>query len=889
MKHILPIISILLLFSSPQLFAQWSSSPNDNKAVATLSGQQAIPKVSTQTNGDTYISWFSPENGNYNVRMQRYDVFGHREWESGGLLISDNESMGWITDYSMIAGYDNRIYIAFQDIRNGSNNAYIYKISPSGQFDWGEDGIQLSDDEDFTADPKIAFTDQGNIVTGWISSGEESVIVLQKLNPDGALQWGDGVVLQDNTGMEYNNIWLVPASNDAVFAVYTAYTPPNSQNVMIYIQKYDAEGNAVWDNHVAVLNTSVFKSYHELQTATGPDGGAFIAWMDARAGSTFQSFVQYIDGEGNQKYEQNGLEISVLSTYMLTYPFIAWDDENDALYAFTTSSSYSQNYKGIAGQKIAFESGERLWGTQGIEFYMLEEASKQLAQVRLTEDGNVIAICTDQPDYPATNESIFAFAVDTEGSFAWTSERIDMSSANSNKIDVVAGMAQDYQIVAAWADDRNDEGDIYAQNVQFNGELGPITDLEVNATADPQTICSGGSSQLTALATGGTGAYSWSWTSEPAGFTSNEQNPQVQPTENTTYFVDCNDGEDIRSASVSVEVDGIPPATGDISGDSDVCRGGGNKVYSVEPVQYATEYQWTLPAGFEFASASTTTPTITVIVNDNAESGQISVVPANDCGAGDGSLMDIVVHELPVINAGTDSEICFGECDTLTATGGVNYSWNTGAFVASIIVCPETTSEYIVTGRDEMGCANKDTVWVYVHALPEMPEITGPTEVLNDQPYDYSVIFHEGSEWTWSAENGTVVSGQGTNEAGFEWENPGTDRIFCYETSEFGCNSDTANLDVLIGGVGIDFIRSDIQVYPNPFENEIFIEIPTLKTKAENILLTDLTGKQWPVEMSAVGERIRLELVEKTMPSGLYFVQIDFGEGKRICLKLVRE
>jgi len=76
--------------------------------------------------------------------------------------------------------------------------------------------------------------------------------------------------------------------------------------------------------------------------------------------------------------------------------------------------------------------------------------------------------------------------------------------------------------------------------------------LLVEATADPDAICEGGSSQLNASTEGGDGNFTYSWTSDPAGFTSDEQNPVVEPDENTTYYVEVSD--DLQSASDDIAV-----------------------------------------------------------------------------------------------------------------------------------------------------------------------------------------------------------------------------------------------------------------------------------------------------------------------------------------------
>ena len=78
--------------------------------------------------------------------------------------------------------------------------------------------------------------------------------------------------------------------------------------------------------------------------------------------------------------------------------------------------------------------------------------------------------------------------------------------------------------------------------------------LNSNPTADPAIICNGNVSQLNANASGGIGIYTYYWTSDPAGFTSEEANPIVSPSETTIYNVEVTDGYDVVSADIVVIV-----------------------------------------------------------------------------------------------------------------------------------------------------------------------------------------------------------------------------------------------------------------------------------------------------------------------------------------------
>lgn len=58
--------------------------------------------------------------------------------------------------------------------------------------------------------------------------------------------------------------------------------------------------------------------------------------------------------------------------------------------------------------------------------------------------------------------------------------------------------------------------------------------------------------------------------------------------------------------------------------------------------------------------------------------------------------------DMPTITGNTT--ICKGQCTTLTASGGVSYSWSTGATATSITVCPTATTTYNATITLASGC-----------------------------------------------------------------------------------------------------------------------------------------------------------------------------------------
>ena len=83
----------------------------------------------------------------------------------------------------------------------------------------------------------------------------------------------------------------------------------------------------------------------------------------------------------------------------------------------------------------------------------------------------------------------------------------------------------------------------------------------------------------------------------------------------------------------------------------------------------------------------------------------------------------VTQNPLPTILAFSDVTICAGASTSLSATGGVSYTWlpTTGLSPISgspVNAAPASTQTYTVTGTDSNGCINTDSVLVTVTPLP---------------------------------------------------------------------------------------------------------------------------------------------------------------------------
>jgi gliding motility-associated-like protein len=88
----------------------------------------------------------------------------------------------------------------------------------------------------------------------------------------------------------------------------------------------------------------------------------------------------------------------------------------------------------------------------------------------------------------------------------------------------------------------------------------------------------------------------------------------------------------------------------------------------------------------------------------------------NGCSAEDSLI--VMVNSLPVISAGPDQVICFGDSVVLSGSGGVSYVWDNSVIDNQFFTPTVGTLTYTVNGTDANGCLNTDQVDVTVNALP---------------------------------------------------------------------------------------------------------------------------------------------------------------------------
>jgi PKD repeat protein len=453
--------------------AEWTSNPAQNTAISTANGEQALPKIAVDSNGSAYVSWFSTETGNYNVRLQRLDRDGNALWGQNGKLVSNQPQDTWITDYDLTVDPSGYAVITFTDIRTGQSNPVGYRISPDGDMMWGQTGILLADDSNFDPSPRVCLTAQGNSIFAWqsVPDSGDSEVKLQKISPNGYLLWGDGITLSES-GVDLTAPYLLPAENDYAYLIWHTQTGPYyAPDRGLYVQKLDVNGSFMWGSDVEVYAPVVSGPVVYLQMCRDDAGGIVFAWYRSTDSTHFNSYVEHMDADGTITMPANGVLASTSSSRNHMYPAPAFLPQTQEIVLFFSEQDLNQITRGMYAQKFDLQ-GNRLWGNEGKQLIGLSNNDYLLFAAGGKDN---TSLCIYQAAvFGSMDAKIQAVMVDDQGNFVWPQKFVDLSTVQSEKLHNVMTNYYMGQWVAVWEDQRNDDGDIYAQNIQPDGTLGVV-------------------------------------------------------------------------------------------------------------------------------------------------------------------------------------------------------------------------------------------------------------------------------------------------------------------------------------------------------------------------------------------------------------------------------
>lgn len=468
MRYRFALLSLALSCSA--LYAQWTNNTLVNTPVRSGSGvDAATPLMSDGPDGSTYISWFDNQPGGYQLRMQRLDENGFALWDASGLLVSDHAQNSALFRYDLDTDGSGNAIVAFQDERTGQLDIVVYKISPTGDFLWGADGIQLTDAGAAQGlGPVIGTLSSGYTVIAWNANdgGSNKWIPYQLFDANGIPQWlSPQRIASDSAG--YSRPQVI-STTDGFILQYVAETGNFPFISNLYAQRYELNGSAVWaqPTHISTKTTSVF---YFPQPIRDEHNGMYIVFNTGNPNNTALSdlYVQRVKADGSL-WSTDGTEVLTGTntqrfggTFALMNPIMG-------LLVPVQVTNTAQSQGGWSVQRVDTNGVAQL-GPNGVE--VVAQSAQLATPDACTSVSDGIIVVYSEGGFG--QEHVKATRLGFLGSQPWGSP-VEVCTANSNKDDLSCGhINNNGQVVAVWQDDRVGSG-IYAQNIMADGSLGPL-------------------------------------------------------------------------------------------------------------------------------------------------------------------------------------------------------------------------------------------------------------------------------------------------------------------------------------------------------------------------------------------------------------------------------
>jgi hypothetical protein len=447
-------------------WGQWSPDPAKNLNLAgRVNNDQVQPKLIPLKDDDWYLSYFDanpndPPPQGYDVYYQRLTTHGYKIFQNWGVRVAELSNSS-TEDYGLDIDLTGDALLAFLDTREGANQQVTAaRMDKSGNALWGAKGVQLTNDDNFNAAPKIAGTTDGKSVVAWTSN---SNVVVQKLDEYGKPAWSKPVTFIES-GYNYSLADLHASDNGSVI-ISLILDQGFGSNRQLRTNKISSSGELLWGKaNVVLFDVGSLQFGNFPYFITDDAGGAIFTWYTAYP--ALQVFAQHIKSDGSAAFPHNGAAGSTNTSNVRVEPTVSYQKATDDTFVFWTEEDSNQIFNGVYGQKFDAK-GNSLWAPTGLVIVPLGVNTQSFVKSVPAGSGELV-FWVDSPGYGL--DTIQATRLTGEG--ATLCKQFAVSTAPATKYGLTAARASSGLIALAWADDRIGNNSIYIQNVNTDCSLG---------------------------------------------------------------------------------------------------------------------------------------------------------------------------------------------------------------------------------------------------------------------------------------------------------------------------------------------------------------------------------------------------------------------------------
>ena len=463
--------------------------------------------------------------------------------------------------------------------------------------------------------------------------------------------------------------------------------------------------------YIRVINTGQLELSYNISTFVNTDKSP-RAFCDASGGGDEFISSVVIGDIDNQSGSDNYADYTDLSTVVKTGESVTLtvtngvpDYPQDRCGAWV---DWNQNEEFEANESITFEGSPGV-GPYTAEITVPDDAVTGSARLRV----RITYFGEPEPCGETSYGEVEDYTIEVQKWFAIDPREGSISPADTALIAVdfdATGLADGtYTAVASFY-----SNDPLVDQVDVDIEL-KVSDIAIDVSADNESICFGEEVQLNALIIGDVTINSYSWTSNPAGFTSDEQNPLVMPELTTWYILEATYDDGVLIDSVQVEVFELPVV--DLGEDVNICD---DQEFMLDAGNPGSTYLW---------STGDTSQTINA-TGDGFTQFWVEVTNENNCSSND--TITLGFGSSPVVELRADTAICHNSTIMLDAGNpGASYLWSTDETTQTIEVDAANygfgTHMFTVEVTNEFECSSTDTMYLEVKDCTGIDELTSLT------------------------------------------------------------------------------------------------------------------------------------------------------------------
>ncbi len=537
------LISFMLFALLPETInAQWNNNTYVNIQISTL--PIADMQTASTSDGKTWIAFYVQNSSNYDMRAQLIDANGYKLLGTDGILVSNEPSGSATYVFNVCVDASNNLIIAYQDMRSGSPQAVLFKISESGTQLWGSTGLVLGGG----LAPYPAVLNNGEVVVAW---NGDSTVNVQKITTSGTLAWASPIdIVVGSTNTTRGQV----IGNTAGRFTLVYQMLGNGVSTTLYAQMFNNSGSALYSPlQICNQTTSAARYYSIVAEADTTYCGYYSS-----TGFRFNSFLQRINPGGTIPWGINGSNFNTSTGQYDNYQgqtAINMTQGSNYVWSVCTFSDYNETTYGVYIQKFLKTTGGRQFTDAAKVVYAISSSSDQ-------QCGN-LALVNNTPMFMSydVNYKIYATRLDSSGNFTWPGNRVELSSTTSAVGKMRYGFTPDgpNRCAGTWAEERNGTYLGYAQGISTGGLIGISVATQGNVPA--AITANGGTLQMVDTVFPGSANQSVTWNIIPGtGQASISNGGLVTAISNGTVYAKATATQDVTvSDSLMITITGQVP------------------------------------------------------------------------------------------------------------------------------------------------------------------------------------------------------------------------------------------------------------------------------------------------------------------------------------------